>query len=414
MGFFNWGKKNVSTEVKNSWLQIDETGQFYHYIKNALSANKLERFDSSRALHFATHIAEIFTPIDIISERVASCDYQIFNKNTNEPVEKLPERLQFLIDKPNPMHSGTELIYQIQFSELASGASYTLTKQPDSIKGKSYDTISNIWCLNPDRTKPILFRSIPNPFLIKDLSELIEKYETHWLVDLKLLPKEIYFNTVTKLGEGLEPSSPLLAVTKNINNLLAVYSARFNVYEKNGVSGIVFKDNKGANSISEQVNATTRQDILDDIQKREGITGDRNFTGISSFPLGFINTLGKIKDLEPFRETEADAIAIGAIYNVDKELIPREGSSTFTNKQDTEKHLWQNTIKPYAEEMAKTLTKVYYLPEEWEFRASVENVDILQADRKTQLEADTIEIDNIVKLKELGVNIGNKLEKWKD
>jgi hypothetical protein len=56
---------------------------------------------------------------------------------------------------------------------------------------------------------------------------------------------------------------------------------------------------------------------------------------------------------------------------------------------------------------------VFYLPKEWEFYPDFSNVAILQADRKTEVEADKIELENIEKLQNMGVDQTNKLEKWK-
>jgi len=414
MGFWDFGKK-VNTTPKNNWVQVDANGKFYHYINQMLSSGVYQKFDPLRPVYFASTIAEIFAPIDIISDRVASCKFNIYNKNTDKIVENLPNNLVRLLKNPNPFNSLSELIYQIQFSELASGGSFVLTKMPSTFKTKTVDRISNIWVLNPDTVEIKIKKSIPNPYLISDISELIEMYNTHWLIDMSLNTDEVNYNSISQIDENLKTKTPLLSVTRNINNLLAVYSARFNVYDKNGVAGIVFKDDKGASTISEQINPITRDRVLEDLNNMEGIVGDKMFTGISSFPLGFIETLGKIKDLEPFKEAEVDSMAIASIFGVSTELIYSGGSSTFSNKRDAEKHLWQNIINPYAEDISKTLTKIFYLPEDWEFRKSTDNIEILQSDRKTQLEADTIELSNIKILQELGMSteqINKKLTQW--
>lgn len=413
MGLFDWGKKEkVNTKSQNNWLQIDADGKFYHYINQMLKGNTIRHFENCRSFHFASHVGEIFIPIDAIADRVSKIEYRVFNKNTDKEVE-LPASLKALIERPNPLNTFSDIVYQIQFSELASGGSYTVTKMPSSFKTKSYDRIVNIWVLDPDNTTAKVLRTIPDPFLIRDLSELINEYKTHWMVDLYLQPSEVTFNTIGRVDNALNPISPLVSVERNINNLLAVYSARYNVYEKNGVAGIIYKDNASNSNIEEQVNPATRQDVLDDIQNRDGITGDRNFVGISRFKLGMIDTLAKIKDLEPFKETFANAIVIGGAYGVDKELLPKEESTTFTNKKDAEKHLYVNTIMPYSKDIAKTLTKVFYLPNDWEFRPILDNIEVLNDNRLDSVTADQVELENIQKLQELGVDVTDKLDKWK-
>lgn len=407
MGAFDWlWGSGVQTDTSNkpNWVEVDRDGHFYHYLQSVFGSLKgCEAFDPNHSFMFATTLAEIFIPLDIIAERVALCDYRIFNKLTGEEVEKLPTRLGQLLDKPNPFNSFDELVYQIMFSELASGNSYVLTKTPDPTKaGSSYDLITNIWCLNPDVTRPLRKYSIPDPFLVKDKEELLEGYKTHWMVDTNLFCDEVYHNIITKLDDTVRGKSPLISSERNINNLLAVYSARYNVYANNG-NAMILTRKTGPQDIAEQINPITRQDMLDDINAKEGIVGRKNFIGISSIPLEAIETLGKIKDLEPFEETFADTIAIGAIYGVDKELLPKKDSTTFTNKEAAEKQLWQNVILPYAQDMAVTLTKAFWLPAEWEFRAITDHVDILKQDEKTYQEAQGFKIDNLNKLLTAGI-----------
>ncbi len=417
MGLFDWLNINrkKETDLKNNWVQVyDDKSVFYH-VNNLLAPNKIVKYNNYNSLLIANSLSEVFIPIDFIAERVAGVEYKVRNKKSKLPIEKLPIDLQKLIDRPNYLNSFSELVYQIVFSELACGGSYIVSKVPEHFKGKSYDRISNIFVLNPDLTEPNLLRTIPNPLSATEISELIEYYKTYFLVDLKVTTDETHLNLINRPNDVMRPVSPLMSVEKNINNLLAVYSARYNVYEKNGTAGIVYRDdNGGANNLLEATNPVTRQEILDDLQNKNGITGSRNFTGISQYKLGFLETLGKIKDLEPFAETEADALAIGAVYGVDKEMLAYAKGTTFTNKKDAEKNIWNSKVIPYAWDISRTLTKVFYLPNDLEFYPDLSGVSVLQSDRKTEVEADKIELENIERLNALGVDTSKKLEKWKD
>src|SRR5690554_607362 len=103
------------------------------------------------------------------------------------------------------------------FSELASGASYVLSKAPDSVKNKTFDRLTNIWALNPDVTNLKLLRTIPDPYMIKSPVELVKEIKTHWLIDRTLNVKDVNINVFTRFNESLTPVSPLEAVSRNIN-----------------------------------------------------------------------------------------------------------------------------------------------------------------------------------------------------
>jgi hypothetical protein len=397
-------KKETRTKV-SGFAEQDNSGEWFQYFSqyiNSLGNDKLIKFCNENAFELASNVAEIFIPIDAIADRVASVPYVIRNKKTLEIYEP-KGNLARLVEQPNPFDRLSDLVYKSVFSELSDGNSYVYTKTPNSIKNPTIDNISNIWVLKPNVTAPVFLKTIPNPFLIKSKDELIAFYKTHFMYKHELEPRYVLHRTSLGVDSDGRSRSPLKAVEMNINNIMAVYQARYNVYAKNGNGGILSKaPNSENSSIAEAVDPITRDRMLEDLQSRNGITGDKNFIGISSIPLQFIKTLGTIKELEPFTETEENAIKIAGIFGVDPEIIPRKGSSTFTNKNDAEKGLWQNVIKSMCEDKARDLNKIYYLPEEIEFYPDFSKVEALQEDKKTSLESDTILINNLAQLTDAG------------
>lgn len=401
--------RNKSTKTKvTGFAEQDNDGQWFQYFNqyiNSLNNEQLVKFCNENAYELACNVAEIFIPIDAIADRVASVPYVLRNKKTLEPYEPKGNLLR-LIDQPNPFDRLSDLVYKSVFSELSDGNSYVYTKTPDSIVNPTIDNISNIWVLKPNLTKPCFFKTVPNPFLIKSKDELIEYYKTFFMYKHEIKPRYVLHRTTLGVDGNGRGQTPLKAVEMNINNIMAVYQARYNVYAKNGNGGILSKAPSSANSsLQEAVDPVTRDQILTDLQSRNGITGNKNFIGISAIPLQFIKTLGTIQELQPFEETEENAIKIAGIYGVDPEIIPRKGSSTFTNKNDAEKGLWQNVIKSMCEDKAKDLDKIYYIPEEIEFYPDFSQVEALQEDKKTGLESDGILLDNLAKLTEAGQKV---------
>lgn len=410
----SWNPFSKKTKVTGVAEQ-DNDGQWFQYFKqyvNSLNNDELIKFSKDNAYELACNIAEIFIPIDAIADRVASVPYVLRNKKTQQPYEP-KSNLARLLEKPNPFDRLSDIVYKSTFAELADGNSYIYTKS--SIKNPTIDNIANIWVLKPNLTKPEFLKQVPNPFLIKSKDELIAYYKTFFMYKHEIEPRYILHRTSLGVDGNGKSQSPLKAVEMNINNILAVYQARYNVYAKNGNGGILSKAPSSANSsIQEAVDPVTRDQILTDLQKRNGITGDKNFIGISAIPLQFIKTLGTIAELQPFEETEENAIKIAGIYGVDPEIIPRKGSSTFTNKNDAEKGLWQNVIKSMCEDKAKDLDKAFYLPDEIEFYPDFSKVEALQEDKKTALESDGILLDNLQKMTEAGQDMEQAYSNLKD
>ena len=409
-----WFSKNKQKSIQG-YAEQDNSGAWLSYISQYVSSlgnEKLIKFSGQKAYELACNVAEIFIPIDAIADRASSISYDLVYEDTGkEYIAK--GNLKRLIENPNPFDRFSDIVYKSVFSELSDGNSYLYTKTPDAIKNPTIDNISNIWELIPNKTTPVLLKEISNPFLIKDKSELIKSYDTFFFYQHEIEPRYILHRTalgINSFGKGI---SPLTRVEKNINNILAVYQARYNVYAKNGNAGILSRDVSQTNSLTEAVDPVTRDAIFKDLQDTNGLTGDKNLMGISSIPLRYIKTLGTIAELQPFEETESNAVTIAGIFGVDAELIPKKGSSTFTNKEGAERGLWQNVIKSICEDKASDLTKAFYLPDGVVFKPNFSKVEALQEDKKVALESDSLFINNLSLLEEKGIDVTENYNKIK-
>lgn len=412
MAWYNprtWGK---TTSVKG-YAEQDNTGQWLQYFAQYMNLGEIEKFSPDKAYHIATNLAEIFIPIDAIADRVASINFRLINNSTGEEYEPTGN-LKRLIEQPNPIDRLNDLVYKSVLSDYAAGESFIYTKIPDRMVTPTIDNIANIWVLNPEKTKAKLYKEIANPFLMKGKEELVEYYKTFFMYDHKIDPRYVTHRALMGLDENFRAISPLCKVSRNINNLLAVYQARYNVYAKNGNGGILSRDSKNMGSLEEVADPVTRDAMIADLNNRNGITGNKNFIGVSSIPLKFIKTLGTISELMPFEETEADMVTIAGVMGVNKYLLPLKEGTTFTNQQDAEKHIWQNVIKGLGEDKAKDLTKAFALPENIRFEADFSHIEALQEDKKTALESDSILISNLASLTEQGQDVSQALTNLTD
>lgn len=398
MAWYNFSSGNKGKQKVKGFAEQDNSGAWLQYFNQYLQSQngKLLTFEESNPYELACNIAELFIPIDAIADRAASVPYEIVDANDN--VIEPKGNLKRLLERPNPFDRFSDIVYKSVFSELADGNSYIYTKS--SLKFPTYDNIANLWVLHPNKTEPKFLKQISDPFLMKDKKDFIAFYRTFFMYVHDIEPKYILHTTALGLDEKGKGRSPLIRVNRNINNILAVYHARYNVYAKNGMGGILSAAPNGKSSIEQAVDPVTRDAMLEDILDRKGLTGDKNFLAMSAVPMQFIKTLGTIAELQPFEETEANAIAIAGIYGVNKELIPRSGSTTFTNQKDAEKGLWQNVVKGICIDKGNDIAKALFLPDGWTLRPNFDNVEALQEDKKTALEADAILIDNLAKLRE--------------
>lgn len=405
---------NIPNKQTQRFAERDNSGDWLMWFNQYGGVKDIDKFSEANAFKLAGGLAEIFLPIDMIADACAGLDYLIVDKETLKEKELSSVNLKRLIESPNAWNKFSDLVYQGVFNKLSDGNCYDYTKIPDSYKNPNIDLITNVFTLNPSMTRPVIKKEIPNPFGIKKTSELIEHYVTTLFYKHKIDPRYINQNTIFDIKSNGKGLSPLLAVEKNINNLLAVYSARYNVYEKNMNAGILSYDAKAQTGLEQVANPVEREKIMEDLKSRNGLTGARNFIGVSSIPLKYQKTIASISELQPFDETEADAVAIASIFGVDSDLVPKRTPSKYSNKIDGERKLWQDVIKSMAIERGVELSQAFYLPEGYVFYPDFSKVEILQDDKKTSYEADSILIDNLIKMKETGQEVPNAFDKLKD
>jgi hypothetical protein len=385
---------SISSRIRSiveGWLpskvQVSENGDvFYILHDNAIDGGvQLSKFSNDSAYLLAGSLAEVFFPIDAIAERVSALPFNLVNQK-GEVVT--PEgNVKRLLESPNVFSSLKELLYNLVFSELASGNSYVYTRVPSLYKEADPSNISSIWGLMPDKVEVKLLSKRPNIFDVTSTEDFIEYYQ-YTLYDKELLNPRFVIHERSLPPAGYEGSlkskSPLCAVERNVNNLLAVYAARYKVYVNNGMAGILSKAPAGAGDQMQQtVDPVTRENIISDIMSRHGLTGDKRMWTVSAIPLSFIKTLATIGELQPFEETREDAVQIAGIFEVDKDLIPTKDGTTYANKQVAERNLYQNVVKGMAEAKADTLTKAMRLDKVGlRLAPDFSKVEVLQEDRK--------------------------------
>jgi len=369
-------------------------------------SNNVTKFNQANAYALALELSEVFNPIDAIATRASSVRYEIRNLSGNPIIPSA--RQHQLLQRPNPLSRFSDLVYSMVFSELSDGNRY-LYRYCTSEKPLP-DMITSIWCIAPNLVSVKYKKASPSFFEMTDISDLVEHYAIS-ANGAKLSPDAVVHDTSTFLKSngrmmGVEGRSPLCAVEKNINALLAVYEARYKVYVNNGAAGILSRASESRNGDIESMIASPAEqvDIIKELREDVGLTKGKNIWGTSSVPLKFIKTLASISELQPFDETEADATAIAGIFGVEKELIPNRKFPTYANKKAAEVTLWQNVIKGVCEDVCPSLNRAFLLPENQTFVPIYDDVECLAQDDKTRCESDKLILENIKLIKEAGLS----------
>ena len=348
------------------------------------------------AFNLANSVAEIYDPIDFIADRASKLRFFIADKSGNELSTSPFKRC---IENPNPLFTFSDLMYQAVFSYLADGNIYLYQNVPSIYERANANTISRIDVLNPNYVSIDEYTNL-SKLDVSRVTDFIKRAYYHDGKRRELEKEKLFvfpYDWQTRDYSNFICRSPLFKSYRNINNLLATYSARYNIYVNNGAAGYLSKKANSKNELEETLNPTDREAILKDINNRNGITGNRNLWGISSVPLEFINTLADIKRLMPFEETLEDAIKIASTYQLPSVLVARKDQSTFDNQKEAERSVWENTMMSVVDTVASYFTKVWML-EGIQIKADYSTVSALNENELEREDLITKKIDNLQKV----------------
>lgn len=368
-----------------------------------------DKLTDHNALNIANSLPEIYFPIDFHADRISKLRFYISKEG--KEVEK-SEFNRFFKDL-NPFFSFSDLVYQTVFTYLASGNNIHYVTAPSIYNTVTARNIDRLDVLNTELTSLYEYTNI-SILEAKSLNSLIRRAQyTQSLPYKDLIIDNLSITNIDatrRCNSILLSKSPLFKGQKTIDLLLAVYSARYNVYVNNGYAGYLVKKGNGSSDINNIINPATRDEILKDINEKGGLTGNKRLWGISSIPLEFINTLATIKDLMPLDETLETSIKIASIYNIPSVLVPRKDLSTFDNQEIAEKNVWENTTMSLVNTVCEIFTKSLKLDViGYSISADLSTVSALQQNETEKENTISKRLDNLKKIKEISPEKTNEV-----
>jgi len=368
-----------------------------------------DKLTEQTALALAMSVEEIKFPIDFHADRISKLRFYIADKKGNE-IENT-ELSRFVTNDINPLGSFSDLVYQYFMSYLADGNAYIYATIPSSYKTLSIGSVSRVDILDPQAVELREFAHVSR-LRCSSLADMVSEARHYnpsggWEM---LNMQGLTVNPISLDLRGTSSvlaKSPLFGCRKSIDGLLAVYSARYNQYVNNGAAGYLVKEGNNTNTdelAAIAKGATTRDEILKDINSRSGLTGNRNFWGISSIPLKFVKTIASIRELDPLPETLENAIKISAEFKIPAMLVPRSDKITFSSGKDIlecEKSVWENATVSLANTFCENYAKAVGLTKAgYTVKADFSSVSALSYGKIEEETLISTKIENLNKMRE--------------
>jgi len=396
---------NVEIIERNESYDIDRVG----------TIEIPDKLTNENAFTLANTVAEIYFPIDFCADRISKLRFYIADKSGNEITNT---ELTRFVGQINPLFGFSDLVYQYIFSYLSDGNAISYIGIPGVYKKPSLNSINRIDILDPlllslreYQNMSILDATSLNDFIQR--AEYCDNFGTKKILETSLL-RINRIDATKKEGSSVFSKSPLFKSYRNINNLLAVYSARYNVYVNNGAAGYIAKKQGSKASEADVVDPITREEMIKDMNDKRGLTGKRSLWGVSSIPLEFVKTMSDIQALMPLDETLENAIKIAGNFGIKAGLVPRKDQSTFANQKSDEASVWENALMSLADLFCDNWTSICTLDKAgYKVMADYSSVSALQANQNEIEDTTAKRIANLKALKEIEPTINISKEATK-
>lgn len=341
----------------------------------------------------ALHVPEVFFPIDAVAERASSVPFRLMRED-GMPVEagREPAGFAALFARPNLQQDFGQLVYDLLFVRLATGTTWIWSDRTHA----SLQGTQAVRVLDPEAVAVRYCPGMPGRWMeARSYDEIAAGFVLPSGEVLDPADVTVSVERPDTAAGGLRGRSVLDTARATVEILRSVYRARYNVYNANGVAGILCKEGD-KDGFGAGVDPRLRKEMADELSMQYNIAGfSRSVKAISTVPLKFIDTLARIKDLEPFKESDRDALAIAALYQVPKHLVPNEVGVTYDNAKESEVAFWDNVVLPAAALAGDLIGRAMSLPEGYRLVPDKTGVSALQEDRLGSLQADRQEIENL-------------------
>lgn len=357
-------------------------------------------------------LPEIFAPVHEIASRVASARWEL-RKEWNDEADYKDTNFNKLFTSPNPFMSMQQHVYWSVCYYLLTGRVFWHAFTPSLLEKKKYANIVS-WFTLPSQ---YLWANQKKTdiYTCNNLSDYITNYRLHDLVtgntQRTFETDEVMPLVSMSLKSGYDfnkNNSPLLGADKAIKNLIPVYETRGTIFIKRGAMGFIVS-RKTDDSGSVALTKTETDALQTDYHNTYGTTGGKHNIGITGQPIDFISIGMTIKEMQPFEETLADAVAIYSTLRVPRHLVPAKDQGTFSNVDISMKGFYSDVIQPLADMFAEIWTIGMGFPEYRKYiKASFQHIDILQENKKEKAEVDKVVTEVAIKRYEAGIITKNE------
>jgi HK97 family phage portal protein len=305
------------------------------------------------------------SPVATVANRLASSmangRWWIVDKNSND-VSRQNSGISELIKNPNPFQTTVEFVKQIDLYRNLYGVSYVYAVVPEGFKSAG-DAVC-LWPVNPERVETA-YTKTKNIYAFGKKEDIIEKYVITEGVDrISVRPEHILCIRDVSLDtvpfDRRKHVSRLSGLAYEVNNICQAQEAVYALNRDRGAQGIITnrtRDSVGSKPLSDDEKAQ----IQEEYHKKYGLSERQAKIIISDADLGWQQMSFNVKDLMLFEGIRSNIERIADAFNYPFELLSNQKGTTFANRAEAIKYLYQDNIIPTAVFYAEKFTDFFGL-----------------------------------------------------
>lgn len=309
-----------------------------------------------------------------------------------------------ILNKPNPFQTGNEWMIQNDIQKSTYGNAFTYL-----LRGSSLATPSALWNLSP---KFISVKRTGHLFKQTDIDKIITDYRLNFdqstgMSQETFKPNEILHRNIQDVDDPIMGTSPFHALKMPISNIRAAYGYRNVIMTEKGAIGLLSNNSKGSAGAlpltegerKRLENAYTKNHGISDKQRKILMTNASLLWQPMSYPT---------KEMMLFEEVSDDFRIIIDNYGMDEALFAIGGAgesagTTFENKSMAEKRVYEDTIIPEGEDLARGMSDKMNLKPGEQLILDYSHLAVLQEDQAQKSKVKKNKAETVKILKETGL-----------
>lgn len=282
-----------------------------------------------------------------------------------------------ILENPNPLQNGNELLRQICWSyDVYGNTMINLNRLSLNLPQSMY--VLPMSDLTIERTNKL--------FKQNDIDDIVKS------IYIQLDGSKEYFERKNLVHfKTSNPNDPLLGISPieelkmPIANVRAAMGFRNRIINNDGALGVLSGGAVGDMSIG--LDDKSQERIQASYKGRYGMQAGKNDIIMSETPVQWTAMSYPTKDLMLFEEVDQDFKIIIDHYGLNDNIFSRDKASTFSNYTQGLKAAYQDCIIPFAEDIALGFTKSFGMDgiSNW-LELDYSHLEVLQEDEKAQSE----------------------------